>query len=116
MCFPACPKFAYVCNVGDLHTYANRENPNAKYESVQRPHFWGSAELGLSQAQLAHQTGLSRQTLVGLEKGALSDLGQPRGADDGSAGPGQPQTGYAGAAQEARPVDGGQDGQCQLCA
>lgn len=36
------------------------------------------AELGLSQAQLAHLSGLSRQTLVGLENGALSDLGVNR--------------------------------------
>lgn len=32
-------------------------------------------ELGLSQAQLAHLSGLSRQTLVGLENGTLNDLG-----------------------------------------
>ncbi len=32
-------------------------------------------ELGLSQVQLAHLSGLSRQTLVGLENGTLSDLG-----------------------------------------
>lgn len=36
------------------------------------------AELGLSQAQLAHLSGLSRQTLVGLENGALNDLGVNR--------------------------------------
>ena len=36
------------------------------------------AELGLSQAQLAHLSGLSRQTLVGLENGSLSDLGVNR--------------------------------------
>ncbi len=36
------------------------------------------AELGLSQAQLAHLSGLSRQTLVGLENGTLSDLGLNR--------------------------------------
>lgn len=30
------------------------------------------AELGLTQAQLAHLSGLSRQTVVGLEKGTLS--------------------------------------------
>lgn len=36
------------------------------------------AELGLSQAQLAHLSGLSRQTLVGLENGTLSDLGVNR--------------------------------------
>ena len=35
-------------------------------------------ELGLTQAQLAHMSGLSRQTLVGLEKGTLSDLGVNR--------------------------------------
>ncbi|SFO82640.1 Helix-turn-helix [Variovorax sp. PDC80] len=35
-------------------------------------------ELGLSQSQLAHLSGLSRQTLVGLENGALSDLGVNR--------------------------------------
>jgi|EBPBiocorrection_1091918.scaffolds.fasta_scaffold10257_4 transcriptional regulator with XRE-family HTH domain len=35
-------------------------------------------ELGLSQAQLAHLSGLSRQTLVGLENGALNDLGVNR--------------------------------------
>lgn len=35
-------------------------------------------ELGLSQAQLAHLSGLSRQTLVGLENGTLSDLGVNR--------------------------------------
>jgi len=33
------------------------------------------SELGLSQAQLAQLSGLSRQTLVGLENGTLSDLG-----------------------------------------
>jgi transcriptional regulator with XRE-family HTH domain len=32
-------------------------------------------ELGLSQLHLAHLSGLSRQTLVGLESGTLSDLG-----------------------------------------
>ena len=32
-------------------------------------------ELGLSQMQLAHLSGLSRQTLVGLENGTLNDLG-----------------------------------------
>ena len=31
--------------------------------------------LGLTQAKLAHLSGLSRQTLVGLEAGTLSDLG-----------------------------------------
>lgn len=36
------------------------------------------AQLGLSQAQLAHLSGLSRQTLVGLENGTLSDLGVNR--------------------------------------
>lgn len=36
------------------------------------------AELGLSQVQLAHLTGLSRQTLVGLENGTLNDLGVNR--------------------------------------
>lgn len=36
------------------------------------------AELGLSQAQLAHLSGLSRQTLVGLENGTLGDLGVNR--------------------------------------
>jgi transcriptional regulator with XRE-family HTH domain len=35
-------------------------------------------ELGMSQAQLAHLSGLSRQTLVGLENGTLSDLGVNR--------------------------------------
>lgn len=35
-------------------------------------------ELGLSQVQLAHLSGLSRQTLVGLENGTLSDLGVNR--------------------------------------
>ena len=35
-------------------------------------------ELGLSQAQLAHLSGLSRQTLVGLENGTLTDLGVNR--------------------------------------
>ncbi|MCW5580554.1 MAG: helix-turn-helix domain-containing protein [Luteimonas sp.] len=35
-------------------------------------------ELGLSQAQLAQLSGLSRQTLVGLENGTLSDLGVNR--------------------------------------
>jgi transcriptional regulator with XRE-family HTH domain len=35
-------------------------------------------ELGLSQSQLAHLSGLSRQTLVGLENGTLSDLGVNR--------------------------------------
>lgn len=34
--------------------------------------------LGLTQAQLAHLSGLSRQTLVGLENGTLSDLGFKR--------------------------------------
>jgi transcriptional regulator with XRE-family HTH domain len=38
------------------------------------------AELGLSQAQLAHLSGLSRQTLVGLENGTLNDLGVNRAA------------------------------------
>lgn len=38
------------------------------------------AELGLSQAQLSHLSGLSRQTLVGLENGTLSDLGVNRAA------------------------------------
>jgi len=36
------------------------------------------AELGLSQIQLAHLSGLSRQTLVGLENGTLNDLGVNR--------------------------------------
>lgn len=36
------------------------------------------AELGMSQAQLAHLSDLSRQTLVGLENGTLSDLGVNR--------------------------------------
>lgn len=36
------------------------------------------SELGLSQAQLAHLSGLSRQTLVGLENGTLNDLGIKR--------------------------------------
>ena len=36
------------------------------------------AELGLTQAQLAQLSGLSRQTLVGLENGTLSDLGVNR--------------------------------------
>ena len=36
------------------------------------------AELGLTQAQLAHLSGLSRHTLVGLENGTLSDLGVNR--------------------------------------
>ncbi len=36
------------------------------------------AELGLSQSQLAHLSGLSRQTLVGLENGSLVDLGVNR--------------------------------------
>jgi hypothetical protein len=36
------------------------------------------AELGLTQGQLAHLSGLSRQTLVGLENGTLSDLGVNR--------------------------------------
>ena len=36
------------------------------------------AELGLSQLQLAHLSGLSRQTLVGLENGSLNDLGVNR--------------------------------------
>ena len=35
-------------------------------------------ELGLSQGQLAHLSGLSRQTLVGLENGSLNDLGVNR--------------------------------------
>lgn len=35
-------------------------------------------ELGLSQLQLAHLSGLSRQTVVGLEGGTLSDLGVNR--------------------------------------
>lgn len=35
-------------------------------------------ELGLSQGQLAHLSGLSRQTVVGLEGGTLSDLGVNR--------------------------------------
>lgn len=35
-------------------------------------------ELGLSQGQLAHLSGLSRQTLVGLENGGLNDLGVNR--------------------------------------
>ena len=35
-------------------------------------------ELGLSQARLAHLSGLSRQTLVGLEGGTLNDLGVNR--------------------------------------
>ena len=35
-------------------------------------------ELGLSQVQLAHLSGLSRQTLVGLENGTLNDLGVNR--------------------------------------
>ncbi|QHI97518.1 helix-turn-helix domain-containing protein [Xylophilus rhododendri] len=34
--------------------------------------------LGLSQSQLAHLSGLSRQTLVGLENGRLADLGVNR--------------------------------------
>ena len=34
--------------------------------------------LGLTQAQLAQLSGLSRQTLVGLENGTLSDLGFQR--------------------------------------
>lgn len=38
------------------------------------------AELGLSQVQLAHLSGLSRQTLVGLENGTLGDLGVNRAA------------------------------------
>lgn len=33
------------------------------------------AELGLSQARLSRLSGLSRQTLVGLERGTLHDLG-----------------------------------------
>lgn len=37
-------------------------------------------ELGLSQGQLAHLSGLSRQTLVGLENGTLADLGVNRAA------------------------------------
>ncbi|MFT4197920.1 MAG: helix-turn-helix domain-containing protein [Pseudoxanthomonas sp.] len=36
--------------------------------------------LGLSQGQLAHLSGLSRQTLVGLENGTLADLGVNRAA------------------------------------
>ncbi|WP_422098447.1 transcriptional regulator [Variovorax sp.] len=36
------------------------------------------AELGLAQAQLAHLSGLSRQTRAGLENGTLSDLGVNR--------------------------------------
>ncbi len=36
--------------------------------------------LGLSQGQLAHLSGLSRQTLVGLENGTLNDLGVNRAA------------------------------------
>ncbi len=35
-------------------------------------------ELGLSQGRLAHLSGLSRQTLVGLENGSLNDLGVNR--------------------------------------
>ena len=35
-------------------------------------------ELGLSQVQLARLSGLSRQTVIGLENGALSDLGVNR--------------------------------------
>jgi transcriptional regulator with XRE-family HTH domain len=35
-------------------------------------------ELGLSQGQLAHLSSLSRQTIVGLESGALADLGVNR--------------------------------------
>lgn len=35
-------------------------------------------QLGLSQGQLAHLSGLSRQTVVGLEGGILSDLGVNR--------------------------------------
>jgi transcriptional regulator with XRE-family HTH domain len=35
-------------------------------------------ELGLTQGQLAHLSGLSRQTLVGLENGTLNDLGLNR--------------------------------------
>ncbi len=35
-------------------------------------------ELGLSQGQLAQLSGLSRQTLVGLENGSLNDLGVNR--------------------------------------
>jgi len=37
-------------------------------------------ELGLTQTQLAHLSGLSRQTLVGLENGTLADLGVNRAA------------------------------------
>lgn len=37
-------------------------------------------DLGLSQARLAHLSGLSRQTLVGLENGTLNDLGVNRAA------------------------------------
>jgi transcriptional regulator with XRE-family HTH domain len=36
------------------------------------------SELGLTQDQLAHLSGLSRQTLVGLENGTLGDLGVNR--------------------------------------
>ena len=36
------------------------------------------SELGLPQAQLVHLRGLSRQTLVCLENGTLSDLGVNR--------------------------------------
>jgi len=35
-------------------------------------------ELGMSQSQLAHLSGLSRQTVVGLEAGSLNDLGVNR--------------------------------------
>lgn len=35
-------------------------------------------QLGLSQGQLAHLSGLARQTLVGLENGSLNDLGVNR--------------------------------------
>lgn len=38
------------------------------------------ADLGLSQGRLAHLSGLSRQTLVGLENGTLNDLGVNRAA------------------------------------
>ena len=37
-------------------------------------------DLGLSQGKLAHLSGLSRQTLVGLENGTLNDLGVNRAA------------------------------------
>lgn len=35
-------------------------------------------ELGMTQAQLAHLSGLSRQTVAGLENGTLNDLGVNR--------------------------------------